>query len=116
MRGARCVCASRSGSRRASGTSPSAARDIMRKPGEPCPRGRVVVRIEEDGVRILASGECADCDLGKWISLDLGFEDGKASATVNGKAVGSAATTAKAGMMALATGWHVGEFDNFAAA
>ena len=73
-------------------------------------------RIEEDGVRILASGECADCDLGKWISLGLGFEDGKASATVNGKAVGSAATTAKAGMMALATGWHVGEFDNFAAA
>ena len=54
--------------------------------------------------------------VGKWISLGLGFEDGKASATVNGKAVGSAATTAKAGMMALATGWHVGEFDNFAAA
>jgi hypothetical protein len=41
----------------------------------------------------------------------------RVTAVVNGELMGdSVATTATAGMVALITGWHEGEFDNFAAA
>lgn len=69
-------------------------------------------RLEEDGTSILASGECEACDLSSWISLVLDFsKDGQVSASVDGKAVASGVALGSkttAGMMVLATGWHVG--------
>lgn len=79
------------------------------------PTGGASWQLEEDGTKILASGRCADCDLSKWVTLELDFTDGKVAATVNGKATDAVDTTATAGMISLATGWHVGEFDNFMA-
>lgn len=80
------------------------------------PTGGASWQLEENGTIILASGECADCDLSDWVPLALDFTaDGKVTATVNGKASDPVATAATAGMVSLTTGWHVGEFDNFAA-
>ena len=80
------------------------------------PTGGASWQLEEDGAKILASGECADCDLSEWIPIGLEFtSDGKVAATVNGKTADPVDTAATAGMMSLTTGWHVGEFDNFAA-
>ena len=80
------------------------------------PTGGASWRLEEDGTKILSSGECSDCSLSEWISLELDFTvDGKVAGSVNGKAIDAVDTNATAGMIALTTGWHVGEFDNFKA-
>ena len=85
--------------------------------------GGVSWRIEQNGTLVLASGRCLACKLSRWTSLSLQFQppDGRGvhrvTAVVNGDVVGdSVATTATAGMVALITGWHEGEFDNFVAA
>lgn len=79
------------------------------------PTGGATWQLEENGTKILASGQCTDCDLSKWLPLALEFTaDGKVGATVNGKTVDPVDTMVTAGMISLTTGWHVGEFDNFA--
>ena len=69
---------------------------------------------------VLASGRCLTCTLSRWTTLSLQAPDGRGvhrvTAVVKGEVVGdSVAATATAGMVALITGWHEGEFDNFAA-
>eukprot|EP01048_Picozoa_sp_COSAG05_P008776 COSAG05_NODE_686_length_7932_cov_3.338823_9_plen_321_part_00 len=78
-------------------------------------------RIEEDGERIVASGTLHNASLSDWHMLELSFGcDGginsSASATIDGNLVGVGTVSAIKGMAALATGWHVGEFDRFTVA
>eukprot|EP01043_Picozoa_sp_COSAG02_P058535 COSAG02_NODE_7301_length_3076_cov_1.645616_2_plen_160_part_00 len=79
------------------------------------PNGGATWQLEENGTKILVSGQCTDCDLSKWLPLALDFTaDSKVTATVNGKTMDPVDTRVTAGMISLTTGWHVGEFDNFA--
>lgn len=77
-------------------------------------------RIEQDGTQVIASGTLLNASLSDWHSLELSFGcDGatnrSVSATIDGQLVGTGTVWANntAGMAALATGWHVGEFDRF---
>lgn len=90
--------------------------------------GEVGWRVEQDGTRILANGvlnsnqshssNIVARSLVAWHTVELAFEcdggdSGEFTAAVDGVVLASGSSNATARMAALASGWHVAEYDRF---
>lgn len=77
-------------------------------------QGGASFRLLQDGMQVLASGYLPDCHpIHAWTSLELIFEAQNVSAFVAGQKVAIATVTGTGGMVGLASGWHIAEFDDF---